>query len=242
MAQRGPLVTAVVAVGGIVGLMTANAAGGLVTAGGPSPSPTQVGATQTDQPPAAGAQAPVETTTAPPVETTTVPETTTEEEPPPAAQFPAEVVFVGEAADVPLWIAVAVKGDEASAYICDGKTVEVWLKGTAENGEVELASKDGAATLEGALEGEALSGTVTVAGQPHEFAINVGPPPAGLYRGENGDTSVGWIVMPNGKVIGVAKTPSGNKPAPALDPARGGVTFQGEFLPAEQVVGTTTFG
>jgi hypothetical protein len=48
MAQRGPLVTAVVAVGGIVGLMTANAAGGLVTAGGPSPSPTQVGATQTD--------------------------------------------------------------------------------------------------------------------------------------------------------------------------------------------------
>jgi len=241
MAQRGPLVTAVVAVGGIVGLMTANAAGGLVTAGGPAPSPTQVGATQTDQPPAAGAQAPVETTTAPPAETTTVPETTTEE-PPPAAQFPAEVVFVGEAADVPLWIAVAVKGDEASAYVCDGKTVEVWLKGTAENGEIELASKDGAATLEGALEGQALAGTITVAGQPHEFTINVGAPPAGLYRGENGETTVGWMVMPNGKVIGVARTPNGNVPAPALDPARGGVTFQGEFMPAEPVTGTTTFG
>ena len=32
MAQRGPLVTAVVVVGGLIGLMTANASGGLVTA------------------------------------------------------------------------------------------------------------------------------------------------------------------------------------------------------------------
>jgi hypothetical protein len=241
MAQRGPLVTAVVAVGGLVGLMTANAAGGLVTAGGPSPSPTQVGATQTNQPPAQAGQAPAETTTAPPAETTTVPETTTEE-PPPAPQFPAEVVFVGQATDSELWVAVAVKGEEASAYVCDGKTVEVWLKGTAEDGEVDLASKDGAATLQGALAGEALAGTITVAGQAAEFSVNVGPPPAGLYRGEDGQTTVGWMVMPNGKVIGVAKTPTGNVPAPALDPSRGGVMFQGEFLPAETVTGATTFG
>jgi hypothetical protein len=126
--------------------------------------------------------------------------------------------------------------------VCDGKTIEVWLKGTAENGEVELASADGAITLEGALEGEALAGQLALGGQLHEFTINVGPPPAGLYRGEDGQTTVGWMVMPNGKVIGVARTPNGNVPAPALDPSRGGVTFQGEFMPAEKVTGTTTFG
>src|SRR5262245_22974536 len=106
MAQRGPLVTAVVVVGGLVGLMTANAAGGLVTAGGPSPTPSPAGATQTEQP----------TTTEPPAETTTTeaPETTTEKPtqapPPPATSgFPAEVVYAGKTVDSPIWVAVAVK-------------------------------------------------------------------------------------------------------------------------------------
>jgi hypothetical protein len=239
MAQRGPLVTAVVVVGGLVGLMTANSAGGLVTAGGTAPSPSNAGATQSEQPPTA-AQPPAEST-APPAETTTVPTTTTEEEPPPPA-FPAEAVYTGQAADVPLWIAVAVKGEEASAYVCDGKTVEVWLKGTAVDGDIDLASEDGATTLVGSLEGNTVVGSLTVANQPHDFSIAQAPPPAGLYRGKDGQTSVGWIVMPNGKVIGVAKTPAGKSPAPALDPEKGGVMFQGEFLPAEEVTGETTFG
>lgn len=240
MAQRGPLVTAVVVVGGLVGLMTANSAGGLVTAGS-TPPPSNAGATQSEQPPTA-AQPPADAT-APPAETTTVPTTTTEEQPPPdAPAFPAEAVYTGQAADVPLWIAVAVKGEEASAYVCDGETVEVWLKGTAVAGDIDLASADGATTLVGSLDGNTIAGTLTVADEPHDFSIAQAPPPAGLYRGEDGQTTVGWIVMPNGRVIGVAKTPSGTSPAPALNPARGGVTFNGEFLPAEEVTGETTFG
>jgi hypothetical protein len=242
MAQRGPLVTAVVVVGGLVGLMTANSAGGLVTAGGAAPSPSNAGATQSEQPPTA-AQPPADATTVPPVETTTVPPTTSEEEPPPeASAFPAEAVYTGQAADVPLWIAVAVKGEEASAYVCDGENIEVWLKGTAEGNDIDLASADGATTLVGSLDGNTIVGTLTVANEPHDFSIAQAPPPAGLYRGEDGQTTVGWIVMPNGRVIGVAKTPAGTEPAPALNPARGGVTFNGEFLPAEEVTGETTFG
>lgn len=243
MAQRGPLVTAVVVVGGLVGLMTANSAGGLVTAGGAAPSPSNAGATQSEQPPTA-AQPPADTT-APPVETTTVPPTTTEEEQPPppeASAFPAEAVYTGQAADVPLWIAVAVKGEEASAYVCDGENIEVWLKGTAEGNDIDLASADGATTLVGSLDGNTIVGTLTVANETHDFSIAQAPPPAGLYRGEDGQTTVGWIVMPNGRVIGVAKTPAGTEPAPALNPAKGGVTFNGEFLPAEEVTGETTFG
>ena len=240
MAQRGPLVTAVVVVGGLVGLMTANAAGGLVSAGGPAPSPTRVGATQTEQPP---------TTTEPPAETTTAPpppKTTTEppktEAPPPAAQFPAEAVYAGETADIPLYIAVAVKGEEASAYLCDGKMIESWLKGTAKNGEVDLTSKDGANSLTAKLDGNTLVGTLTLSGEAHDFSIALAPPPAGLFRGQNGETNVGWIVLPSGKQVGVAKTGSRASSAPPLGPDRKGATVGGAFVTAVEVTGETTFG
>lgn len=242
MAQRGPLVTAVVVVGGLVGLMTANAAGGLVTAGGPAPNPTQVGATQTEQTPTT-TEPPAETTTVPPVETTTVPPLETAEQPPAnEAAFPAEVVYTGKTPDVNLYIAVAVKGGEASAYLCDGNNVESWLKGTAENGTVELASGDGSNTLEASLEGDALAGSVTVEGATHEFTIDVAGPPAGLYRGEDGETTVGWIILEDGTQVGIARTGTKEAPAPALNPAKGGATVGGKFVPAEQVTGATTFG
>ena len=235
MAQRGPLVTAIVAVGGLVGLMTANAAGGLVTASGPSPTPTPAGATQSEQP--TTSEAPVETTTAPPPPAETT-ETTTAPPAPPSPQFPAEVVYTGRADGSPTAIAVAVKGDESAAYLCDGKNLELWLRGTAKDGKVDLKSADGASTLTAQLNAESLlAGTISLAGAPLNFAIPVGPPPAGLYRGQNGETSVGWIIMPNGQQVGIASSGSTKKPAPMLDPAKGGATVDGKFVPAEKVTG-----
>jgi hypothetical protein len=238
MAQRGPLVTAVVAVGGLVGLMTANAAGGLVSAGGPSPTPEQAGQTQTIP---SNTVPPVETTTAPPVETTT-----TKPPPPPAPAapaFPAEVVYDGKVNGNPAWVAVAVKGEEASAYLCDGAAVESWLTGTAKDGKVDLASKDGANKLNAELQADgSLAGTVSLAGQPFDFTIAVAPAPAGLYRGQDGQTTVGWIILPNGQQVGIAKTGTAEAPAPKLDPAKGGATIGGKFVPAEKVTGETTFG
>lgn len=233
MAQRGPLVTAVVVVGGLVGLMTANAAGGLVTAGGPSPTPSPAGATQTEQP--TTTEPPVETTTEPPKTTTEKP--TTEAPPPVTSGFPAEVVYAGKTVDSPLWVAVAVKGTDTSAYICDGAAVESWLTGTATNGAVDLKSKDGANTLTATLNGGKLAGTVSVAGEVHEFTIGVAPPPAGLYRGQDGQTTVGWIVLPNGQQVGIARTGDREVPAPPLDPAEGGAVVNGTFVPAEKVTG-----
>jgi hypothetical protein len=238
MAQRGPLVTAIVAVGGLVGLMTANAAGGLVSAGGPSPTPEQAGQTQTIPP---SSEAPVETTTAPPIETST-----TKPPPPPAPAapaFPAEVVYDGKVNGNPAWVAVAVKGDEASAYLCDGAAVESWLTGTAKDGKVDLASKDGANKLNAELQADgSLAGTVSLAGQSFDFTIAVAPAPAGLYRGQDGQTTVGWIILPNGQQVGIAKTGATEAPAPKLDPSKGGATVGGKFVPAEKVTGETTFG
>jgi hypothetical protein len=234
MAQRGPLVTAVVVVGGLVGLMTANSAGGLVTAGNTTQDQPQVETTTeppvTTEPPAPTETGEAPTTTAPPVAE------------PPAAALPAEAVYAGNAADSPLAIAVAVKGEDASAYLCDGANVESWLKGTALDGTVELTSKDGATTLTAGLQGEALAGTITVAGQKQDFSIAVAAPPAGLYRGEGGETTVGWIILPDGTQVGIARTPGGTAPAPALDPAKGAAVVGGARVAAEKVTGDTTFG
>lgn len=243
MAQRGPLVTAVVVVGGLVGLMTANASGGLVTAGNTTADQDKVAATGTETteptlPTTTEPAAPPVTTEppAPPVSSTTEPPA------PPKPAFPAEVVYAGRATDSRLAIAVAVKGDEAAAYLCDGAKVEAWLKGTAVNGTVNLKSKDGSATLTGELVDVSLNGTVKLAGQPQQFSLAVAPAPAGLYRGEGGTTTLGWIILPDGSQVGIARSASGTAPAPKLDPAKGGVTVGGQRVAAAKVSGETTFG
>ncbi len=240
MAQRGPLVTAVVVVGGLVGLMTANAAGGLVTASSPSPTPSPAGATQTEQPTTTTEQPPA-TTTPPPAKTTT--EKPPTQPPPPATSgFPAEVLYAGKTVDSPLWVAVAVKGTDSSAYICDGEAVESWMTGTATNGTVDLKSKDGANTLTAKLNNGMLAGTVSIAGQPHDFNVGVAKPPAGLYRGQDGQTTVGWIILSNGQQVGIARSGGKEASAPPLNPANGGAMVNGTFVPAEKVTGETRFG
>jgi len=230
MAHHGPLVTAVVVVGGLIGFMTVNSVGGLVTTTDTTAAAQSAPEKKTTAP----------TTTAPPTEPPTTTTTTTEAPAPPA--FPAEVVYAGKATDNTLAVAVAVKGDEAAAYLCDGANVEAWLAGTAVDGRLDLTSKDGTSTLSGGLDGQALTGSVTLAGQELQFSIAAAPAPAGLYRGEGADATIGWIVLPNGTQVGIATSKAGSKPAPALDPAAGSVTVDGMRVSANKVAGDTTFG
>jgi hypothetical protein len=96
-------------------------------------------------------------------------------EPPPTAAFPATAKFVGEAptAKGPIPIEITVDGGRAKAYVCDGKKIEVWLQGTAEDGVVELTGRKGA-RLSGTLTGDAVEGTVVLAGHP-EWTFSAGP-------------------------------------------------------------------
>lgn len=245
MAVRGPLVTAVVVMGGLVGMMTVNSVGGLVVAsdGTEQPAARDVAATATETPTGAP------TTTAPPQTTapveTTAPPTSTEappvEQPPPARAFPAEAVYAGEVDGGPMTIAVAIKGDKAAAYICDGAEVESWLRGTAVDGRLDLRSKNGANRVVGTLDGKNLTGTVTVAGRQLPFTAPVAKAPAGLYRGEGAEATIGWIVMPDGTQVGIATSDGRSEPAPPLNPARGAVTFGGERVEADKVAGNTAF-
>src|SRR5690349_4031166 len=114
-------------------------------------------ANQTDVGAAAQASAPAPGPTVPPpapVAPATVP-------PPAAAPQPtAQKAYAGRTAGDEVTVAVAVKGDRAVAYVCDGKKVEAWLEGTGAGGKLSLKGKD--ATLKGAAGDKAALGNVTV--------------------------------------------------------------------------------
>ncbi|OLF14950.1 hypothetical protein [Actinophytocola xanthii] len=250
MSVRGPLVTAAVVVAGLVGFMTINSVGGLVVAGDNTdvPPASEVASSgeiettdpETTEPPTSEPPA-SDTTESQPTESPEDTDGPVEEEPPAAPPFPAEAVYAGEVDKGPMTIAVAVKGEEAAAYLCDGATVESWLQGSAVDGRLDLKSKDGKNRVVGSLQGRNLTGKVTVGGRELPFTAPVATAPAGVYRGEGAEATIGWIILPDGSQVGIAKSRGGSEPAPRLDPAKGAVTLDGQRIEADKVAGDTTF-
>lgn len=91
-------------------------------------------------------------------------DTTASPAPAPPAAFPARADYVAAVptANGTITLDVTIDGTEAIAYACDGVDVEVWLRGGATAGELDLASKDGSSTLDGRLDGAALVGTLAI--------------------------------------------------------------------------------
>ena len=144
---------------------------------------------------------------------------------PPTAAFPAKAKFVGEAATAkgPIPIAITVDGGRAKAYVCDGKKIEAWLQGTAKDGTVELTGRKGA-RLSGKLVGDAVEGTVVLAGYP-EWTFSAGATKstrAGIYRASAGGATTGWIVRDDAgrEQVGMLRDATGaERTAPPLDVA-----------------------
>src|SRR6476469_5586363 len=69
---------------------------------------------------------------------------------PPPPAFPAKADYVGKipTANGTITLEIAVDGDRAIAYACDGNTIESWLRGSAVNGVVSLANKVKTSRLE----------------------------------------------------------------------------------------------
>lgn len=118
----------------------------------------------------------------------------------------------------------------AIAYICDGERIESWLKGTAANGKLSLAGKDGARITTG-FDARRARGTVTVEGETNDFDIRVAKKPSGLYRTaarvRDAEVVGSWIVLPDGSQVGVLTENGTPRPAPALDVAGGTTTVDG---------------
>jgi serine/threonine-protein kinase len=137
-------------------------------------------------------------------------------------------------------VAVTVRDGRAIAYFCDGRATESWLKGDVRaDGGMRLTGKGGA-ELNGTLRANrSIRGTVTVGGGRHAFTADRARKPSGLYRAtavvRGARIDGGWIVLPDGRQVGVLTRDGRPAAAPALDPRTGAVTVDGRRLTARPV-------
>lgn len=136
-------------------------------------------------------------------------------------------------------VAISVKEGVAIAYVCDGKR-EIWLQGTAAEGKITLAGEKGAA-LTGTFGGGKAQGTVKQGTTTYTFTAPAVKKPSGLYRAtatvRNAKVVGGWIVLPDGSQVGVVTRDGIPQTAPAIDPATGAVTIDGQPLTADFLEG-----
>jgi hypothetical protein len=105
-------------------------------------------------------------------------------------------------------LAIAVRNGTAVAYLCDGDRIEAWMRGTAIGSLLTMTAVKGNGRLTGTLRGDRASGRVTAAAKDRAFDIGAVSKPSGLYRATanvRGAAVVGgWIVLPNGRQVGLA--------------------------------------
>lgn len=232
MGARSPLVTLAAVAAGLVALLVVNS----TQTGSPTATDSAVipSAQPTVEPPAnpPASEAPAsETPTTPPPETTAPPTTK------PPAQ--ATAVYAGHTREREAAVAIAVKGTRAVAYVCDGSRLEAWLTGTNDGSRVVLQSKTGERLI-ASLSRTQATGVLTLSGRSLRFTIEQVGPPAGLYRGKNNTSTIGWIVLPDGSQVGIDNdgTPAA---APALDPATREATVGGVSVTAQTITGAEQF-
>jgi hypothetical protein len=238
MTHRSPLVTLAGLVVAFVVMFGVNLASSPSTSYGGTPSaPPSLAATPTPSTPATS-----ETPSATPTPSSTPsPSATKTTESSDQSEFPRRIVYAGRIRDGSAAVAVAVLGDQVAAYLCDGRNVETWLRGTVHGDELKVKSRDGS-HLEAGLDGERLRGKIKVGGGAElKFTIRKAQKPAGLYRAKGKKTTIGWIVLPDGSQVGVQTTGQDSASAPALDPAQPQVDVGGESLDAAPVTGDETF-
>ena len=232
MTHRSPLVT-------LLGLAAAFAIMFGVNLGSSGPRDSYTGGLSPAPSPTPAATSPAAPTSAPP---TSEPPSPTPVTSPTASEntdvekFPNKAVYAGRTDDDSAAIAVAILGDQAAAYLCDGKDVESWVRGKVEGDEISLTSRRGA-SLEAKLVHGALEGTIELADEKMTFTIPQAEPPAGLYRARGSKTTIGWIILPDGSQVGIQTTGEESAPAPELDPDNPEVTVDGEQLQGEPVSG-----
>ncbi|HTF48344.1 MAG TPA: hypothetical protein VK735_12915 [Pseudonocardia sp.] len=200
MKMRGPIITLIVVVllGGI--LLLVNLAR--------TPADSNQAATSSVAPVAAPAQAPA---AAPPKAAD--PKAADA----PAAPFPGQAKYTGRTEGNNAAIAITVRDNKVSAYLCDGKAIEGWYKGSVTDGKVDAKGK-GTNQLTGSLTDGKLSGTVSAEGRSWSYAAAPVSAPAGLYRAKTATGTTGWVKDSNGQVTGLTNDKGAVKPAPPLDP------------------------
>jgi serine/threonine-protein kinase len=230
MRIKGPFLTltaGVVLAGGVFGLSTA-AARVTTTPAGARPY-VSAGTSQT-------ATATPEPTATPAASGTSAP---------PSAAAP-NVNYAGSAGGGSS-LAIATKNGSAIAYLCDGKRLEAWLHGTAAGGKLALTGNQASltGTYDTATKTATAAGSVTAGGKTWKFTIRAVTAPSGLYRAtatvRNAKLVGGWIVLPDGRQVGIVSIDGVPAGAPALDITARTATVEGTPVSAEPVTGVGAF-
>ena len=184
-----------------------------------------------------GSAAPQPSGTLPPTSQVALPPLNT-----PAAER-LRVTMAGKVDDEAGTLAISIRDGAAIAYICDGDRLETWLKGTAKNGLLNLTGKNGT-KITGLFDATRAAGDITVAGKAHRFEIGVVSKPSGLYRlaSRVGNTRVNgsWIVLPDGRQVGVLAKDEQPGPAPVLDVTGRTTTVDGAVLTGATTIDVDT--
>ncbi|TXS45667.1 hypothetical protein EAO75_22880 [Streptomyces sp. uw30] len=145
--------------------------------------------------------------------------------------------YAGRTDDDSAAVALTLRDGRAVAYFCDGHAKESWLKGPVnDDGTMRLTAKDGS-VLNGALkEGKLVRGRVEIDGGSYAFTADRTKKPSGLYRAtttvRGAEVDGGWIVLPDGRQVGVLTRDGRPSAAPEIDPETGAVTVDGQQLTA----------
>jgi serine/threonine-protein kinase len=170
--------------------------------------------------------------------------------PEPTRTTPTRANYAGRVGGGGGSVAVSVHGDKAVAYVCNGSTVEGWMRGKVENGKLTLTGKN-KAHLTASYHAGKVSGDVEAHGTDYSFSVSTVNKPSGLYQATavvQGKTiKAGWIVMDDGTQIGSLEINAGSdKPeavtAPKLDVATMTAQVGGLVLHAVPVSGVTGSG
>lgn len=148
--------------------------------------------------------------------------------------------YAGRTADDTAAVSVSVRDGKAIGYFCDGRSQESWLKGDVEDdGSMRLTGTNGA-RLDGVLRAGKIDGTVGIRDRTWKFTAAKAVRPSGLYRAtaevRGAKIDGGWIVLPDGRQVGILNRDGKPVAAPRIDPASGAVVVDGTRLTARPVV------
>src|SRR6266702_3090545 len=149
-------------------------------------------------------------------------------------------------------VAVAVHGSKAIAYVCNGSSVEGWMRGKVENGKLTLTGKN-KAHLTASIHTGTVTGDVEAHGTDYSFSVSTVSKSSGKSSGLYQATEVvqgktikaGWIVLGDGTQIGSLETDGSGEnavTAPKLDVATMTARIGNVVLHAVPVSGVTGSG
>ena len=144
-----------------------------------------------------------------------------------------DAVFVGKDETGEMAVGIAVKGGRAVAYLCDGRSVEAWLSGTATGGRVTLNEPNGPGTVfadimaPGSPESP-LPGATSSISPRRRRSLRPACTASRTATPRSAGSSIRTVSQ-----VGIANTGGEPRPAPALDPTSSD---------AERVTGQTRLG